>query len=126
MIIRIQPATRSRWSDVVSAFGRSGSNPNSCWCQRFRDHNVGTNQDALRREVDHAEVPVGLLAYEHRSAARIQRMNRGPLAADSCLCNVFSRLPIRAMWSRTGDYQGAGDVVVFGAAGVAVGTPAEP
>ncbi|MGM7677326.1 GNAT family N-acetyltransferase [Microbacterium sp. A94] len=62
--IRIKPATQSRWPDVASAFDRGGSNPNSCWCQRFRDHNAATNEDALRREIDRATIPVGLLAYD--------------------------------------------------------------
>jgi GNAT superfamily N-acetyltransferase len=40
-----------------------GANPDSCWCQRFRRHDAPTNRDALRRELDTATVPLGLLAY---------------------------------------------------------------
>lgn len=64
---RIEPAEPGRWADVVRAFGSRGSKPNSCWCQRFRDHDEATNEDALRREIDQAAVPIGLLAYDDDS-----------------------------------------------------------
>lgn len=63
MNISVQPATAPRWPDVVAAFGRRGSKPDSCWCQRFRQHDEPSNQGALQRELDTATIPVGLLAY---------------------------------------------------------------
>ncbi len=63
MTISVESATAPRWPDVVAAFGLRGSNPDSCWCQRFREHDESSNRDALRREFDEADVPVGLLAY---------------------------------------------------------------
>lgn len=48
---------------MVAAFGLRGPNPDSRWCQRFREHDESSNRAALRRELDEAEIPVGLLAY---------------------------------------------------------------
>jgi GNAT superfamily N-acetyltransferase len=61
--IRIETATPDRWSDVVAAFGVRAAAPDSCWCQRFRAHDEGSNRDELHRELEAAEVPVGLVAY---------------------------------------------------------------
>jgi GNAT superfamily N-acetyltransferase len=61
--ITVEPAVPARWRDVVDAFDRRGTNPDSCWCQRFCRHDASSNRAALRREVDTAPVPVGLLAY---------------------------------------------------------------
>ncbi len=63
MAIRIEPATAERWNDVVAVLGGRSSRPTSCWCQRFRRHDRSSNRAALRRELDTAEVPIGLLAY---------------------------------------------------------------
>jgi GNAT superfamily N-acetyltransferase len=61
--ISVEPAIATRWPDVVAAFGQRGSNPDSCWCQRFCRHDASSNRDALQRELDTADIPVGLLAY---------------------------------------------------------------
>ena len=63
MTIRVEPASAARWSDVVAAFGQRASNPDSCWCQRFRRHGETTNREALQRELKTAGTPIGLLAY---------------------------------------------------------------
>ena len=63
MPITVEAASASKWPDVVAAFGSRGSNPDSCWCQRFCRHDAASNRDALQREIDTAGVPVGLLAY---------------------------------------------------------------
>ena len=63
MSITIEAASGTKWPAVVTAFGRGGANPDSCWCQRFRRHDAPNNRDALRRELETATVPVGLLAY---------------------------------------------------------------
>lgn len=62
--IRVLPATKDRWDDVVACFGRRGSDPAWCWCQRF----IGAapdrdNRAALRRQITAAEVPFGLVAF---------------------------------------------------------------
>jgi GNAT superfamily N-acetyltransferase len=61
--IRVEPATASRWPDVVAVFGRTASKPDSCWCQRFRQHDAPSNRAALKCELDTATVPVAVLAY---------------------------------------------------------------
>jgi len=61
--IRVETAAPDRWSDVVAAFGARASNPDSCWCQRFRTHDQPSNRDELHREIEAADVPVGLVAY---------------------------------------------------------------
>lgn len=63
MTVHIEPATDHRWPDVESAFGPRASNPDSCWCQRFRHHEGPTNRTALRSEIRDSAVPIGLLAY---------------------------------------------------------------
>lgn len=63
MSIRVVPATAQRWHDVGHAFGRRAAKVDSCWCQRFRDHQEPNNQSALQREMETANVPIGLLAY---------------------------------------------------------------
>jgi len=61
--LRIAPATPDRWSDVETAFGARAKNPDSCWCQRFRQPTDTTNRDALWAEIRDSPVPVGLVAY---------------------------------------------------------------
>ncbi|WP_315094462.1 GNAT family N-acetyltransferase [uncultured Cellulomonas sp.] len=61
--VRVEAATPERWSDVVAAFGARASRPDSCWCQRFRTHDQPSNRDELHREIETADVPVGLVAY---------------------------------------------------------------
>jgi GNAT superfamily N-acetyltransferase len=62
MRIRVVPATAERWNDVCHAFGRRAARVDSCWCQRFREHQA-PNKSALQREIEAAQVPIGLLAY---------------------------------------------------------------
>jgi GNAT superfamily N-acetyltransferase len=62
------PATPERWDDIVTVFGRRGSDPDWCWCQRFMEPALGgttpsSNRDELQREIESAEVPPGVLAY---------------------------------------------------------------
>nr|WP_081744847.1 GNAT family N-acetyltransferase [Arthrobacter sp. H14] len=59
----IHPITPERWDDLVLVFGRRALDPDSCWCQRFRDHDDTSNRNALHDEVERAVVPIGLLAY---------------------------------------------------------------
>jgi GNAT superfamily N-acetyltransferase len=61
--LTVHPATSERWDDLVQVFGRRGSNPDSCWCQRFRAHDDSSNRDALQHEIDEEVIPIGLLAY---------------------------------------------------------------
>ena len=61
--VLVLPATPDRWPLLGEAFGARGRDATSCWCQRFRRHDEPDNRAALRREVEEAEVPVGLLAY---------------------------------------------------------------
>ena len=66
--ITTSPATSDRWQDVVAAFGPRGDDPNWCWCQRFMEPapdlaGASSNRDALRREIEDAAVPPGVVAY---------------------------------------------------------------
>jgi len=61
--ISIEPATASRWPDVVATCAQPGKKPDSCWCQRFRRHEQASNRAALERELETAKIPIGLLAY---------------------------------------------------------------
>jgi GNAT superfamily N-acetyltransferase len=61
--IRVETAASDRWPDVVAAFGARASTPDSCWCQRFRTHDEPNNRDELQREIEAADIPVGLVAY---------------------------------------------------------------
>jgi len=63
--IEIKTATPDRWNDVITTFGRRGSDPSWCWCRRFLEESEpgGDNREALRKEVADASVPPGLLAY---------------------------------------------------------------
>jgi GNAT superfamily N-acetyltransferase len=72
MSAQVRPATADRWNDLVGVFGRRGEDPAWCWCQLFvRQAGQATsasepapdNRDALRREIAHAAVPPGLIAY---------------------------------------------------------------
>ncbi|WP_028049332.1 GNAT family N-acetyltransferase [Cellulomonas sp. URHD0024] len=72
--IRVEAATPDRWSDVVAAFGRRASRPDSCWCQRFRTHDQPSNRDELHREIEEVDVPVGLVAYVDGSPAGWSRV----------------------------------------------------
>lgn len=38
MSVTVTPASPQLWNDVVRVFGSWGSNPDACWCQRFRQH----------------------------------------------------------------------------------------
>jgi GNAT superfamily N-acetyltransferase len=61
--LRVLPVTADGWSTLGQVFGPRGENSTSCWCQRFRRHDDPDNRSALRREIDEAAVPVGLVAY---------------------------------------------------------------
>ena len=61
--VRIVPATSEQWPRLGHVFGPREKDPTSCWCQRFLRHREADNRSALRREVQDAEVPIGLLAY---------------------------------------------------------------
>jgi GNAT superfamily N-acetyltransferase len=66
--MEISPVTPQRWDDLVAAFGRRGNDPGWCWCRRFVDPpreelDPVNNRDALRREIDTAHVPPGLIVY---------------------------------------------------------------
>jgi len=61
--LRVLPATAPRWPDVAAVFNGPRCSPDSCWCQRFRQHEEHDNQSALRLEIQNAPVPVGLLSY---------------------------------------------------------------
>jgi GNAT superfamily N-acetyltransferase len=68
-VLRVEPADSSRWNDVVQIFGRRGDDPDWCWCRRFletkADESGGpaSNREALKREMEQAPVPTGLIAY---------------------------------------------------------------
>lgn len=62
MTVEVVPAAGQRWPEVVAVFGVRARRINSCWCQRFTGEHPGDDRTALRREVEAAEVPVGLLA----------------------------------------------------------------
>jgi GNAT superfamily N-acetyltransferase len=64
----VHSATPERWDDIVTVFGRRGSDPDWCWCQRFLEPGLdgttpNSNRDALQREIETAAVPPGVLAY---------------------------------------------------------------
>jgi GNAT superfamily N-acetyltransferase len=62
--ITTAPAAPARWDDVVTAFGRRGTDPSWCWCRRFLDGAVAAdNRAALQLEVSTASVAPGLIAY---------------------------------------------------------------
>lgn len=61
--VRVVPATAERWPRLGRVFGSREKDPTSCWCQRFLRHAERDNRSALQREVQEAEIPVGLLAY---------------------------------------------------------------
>lgn len=66
--IHTTPATRDRWDDIVTVFGRRGNDPGWCWCQRFMDPpldgiRLASNRDALHDEIESSSVPRGVLAY---------------------------------------------------------------
>jgi len=71
MSVEVRAATPDRWDDVVTVFGRRGRDPSWCWCRLFLRPPGGptvsesrpNNRDALRREIAHATVAPGLLAY---------------------------------------------------------------
>ena len=66
--LRVVPATADRWPRLERAFGPRAKDPTSCWCQRFRRHQEPDNRSALHREVEDAQIPVGLLAYRDDEA----------------------------------------------------------
>jgi GNAT superfamily N-acetyltransferase len=61
--VQVLPATAERWPGLGRVFGSRERDATSCWCQRFRRHDEIDNRSALRREIEQADVPVGLLAY---------------------------------------------------------------
>jgi GNAT superfamily N-acetyltransferase len=66
--IRTAPSAPQRWDDVVTAFGRRGDDPSWCWCRRFLDRpldseDASNNRAALHREIRSARIPPGLIAY---------------------------------------------------------------
>ena len=61
--VRVVPAMPEDWPRVGRVFGPRERNPNACWCQRFLRHDEPDNRSALRREIQRATIPVGLLAY---------------------------------------------------------------
>lgn len=66
--IHTAPATRDRWDDIVTAFGRRADDPGWCWCQRFMAPPLGdaagaSNRDSLHQEIRSASIPPGVLAY---------------------------------------------------------------
>ncbi len=63
MTVVILPATEERWPDIGPVYGPRERDPDSCWCQRFREPSRGSARDALHHEVVTAGVPVGLIAY---------------------------------------------------------------
>lgn len=72
MAVEVHPATSDRWQDVVAVFGRRGRDASWCWCRLFlstpgkqprRSSEMVSNRDALRDEIESAEVPRGLIAY---------------------------------------------------------------
>jgi GNAT superfamily N-acetyltransferase len=72
--VRVESATPDRWADVVGAFGARASRPDSCWCQRFRTHDRPSDRDELHREIEAADIPVGLVAYVDDSPAGWSRV----------------------------------------------------
>lgn len=63
MTVSVVPATADRWPDVVTVFGRQRRGADACWCQRFRQPTETDRRAELRREIETAEIPVGLVAY---------------------------------------------------------------
>ncbi|WP_410622485.1 GNAT family N-acetyltransferase [Amycolatopsis sp. cmx-8-4] len=63
MTFRSQPLGPASWPDLERVFAGRAGRADSCWCQRFRRHDQPDNRAALRREVDTAAVPVGLVGY---------------------------------------------------------------
>jgi GNAT superfamily N-acetyltransferase len=62
--VRVVPATRYRWNDMVDLFGEGGD-AKWCWCQWFiREGTRDENKLAMRDELSKAEVPPGVLAYD--------------------------------------------------------------
>jgi GNAT superfamily N-acetyltransferase len=92
MEIRVEPATAQRWADVEVSFGRRSSNPDSCWCQRFRHHDEPSNRAALQQELDTAQVPIGLLAYVHDHPAGWTRVVPRQTLAGICGNRALQRI----------------------------------
>jgi len=70
--LQVRPAAPDRWSDLVTVFGRRGDDPSWCWCRLFLSPATREsaapeappdNREALYKEIRHAAVPPGLLAY---------------------------------------------------------------
>jgi len=104
--VQVRPATLDRWGDLVTVFGRRGEDPSWCWCSLFlrsAHRNAAElaatrdNRAALRREVAHAAVPPGLLAYVHDQPVGWTRL--GPrsgfprLSGNRVLARVLSEDP---------------------------------
>lgn len=60
--VEVVPATPDLWPRMGQAFGAREKNRDSCWCQRFRRHEAPDNRTALQREIEHSDLPIGLLA----------------------------------------------------------------
>jgi GNAT superfamily N-acetyltransferase len=60
--VRVESISAERWHDLVAVFGPRGHDASWCWCRRFLDPGPD-NRSALRREVEAATVPLGVLAY---------------------------------------------------------------
>lgn len=60
--VHVVPATAERWPELGRAFGARSQNPDSCWCQRFVRTRAPDNRRALRKEIEEATVPIGLIA----------------------------------------------------------------
>jgi GNAT superfamily N-acetyltransferase len=72
MSVLVQPATADRWDDLVTVFGRRGTDPSWCWCRLFLSSGADEssspgptpdNRKALRQEITHAAIAPGLIAY---------------------------------------------------------------
>lgn len=126
MTVRIHPATPDRWDDMVTVFGRRGDNSSWCWCRLFLGADgsapTGTstagppdNRGALRREIDEAEVPPGLIGYLDDQPVGWTRV--GPrsgfprVAANRALARVLTENP-GAWWvtcfAVDGSHRGSG------------------
>lgn len=105
--IRVEPATRARWADVVTVFGTRGD-PSWCWCQYFMStgdsyfESATANRSALHRQVATATVAPGLLAYLQEEP--VGWVQVGPRAA-------YPRVGANRRLAKVADADGDGDDV---------------
>jgi GNAT superfamily N-acetyltransferase len=65
--VRVEPATRDRWDDIVTMLG--GDLDKGCWCQAWRGRDEIARQagesrpETLRRQIETDSPPPGFLAY---------------------------------------------------------------